>query len=204
MKLNARKRTSHRPARPAPKPKRSTARAARPHAKAGSATITPAAKAARKRELKALLLARKRELLGRLGAEVQQQLPGEQPETGFSESDLALRAHERALDTARVTRLTDMLRQVEAALDRLSRGTYGACADCGAEIAIARLQSLPFALRCTVCQEAWEASAKSSAGGGGREEARLLDPRETRPAQAAVARGRQAGGAAKPSRPRPR
>ena len=199
MKLKATKRAPH---RPAPKPKRSSARAARPHANAGSATVTPAAKAARKRELKALLLARKRELLGRLGAEVQQHLPGEQPETGFSESDLALRAHERALDTARVTRLTEMLRQVEAALDRLSRGTYGTCADCGAEIAIARLQSLPFAVRCTGCQAAWEASAKPSAGGGGGEDARPLALRVARPAP--VTAGRHAGSPARPTRPRPR
>jgi DnaK suppressor protein len=204
MKLKATKRAPHRPARPAPKPKRSSARTAQPPAQAGVVKVSPAAKAARKRELRTLLLARKRELLSRLGAEVQQQLPGEQPDTGFSESDLALRAHERALDTARVTRLTDMLRQVEAALDRLVRGTYGACADCGAEIAIARLQSLPFAVRCTACQEIWEASGKASGASGGGDEARPIAPRVVRPAPAAVATARQAGGAPKPSRPRPR
>jgi DnaK suppressor protein len=167
MKSKATKRTVLRPAKPAPKGV--GARSVRPHAKGA---VAPAAKAARKRELQALLLARKRELLARLGAEVQQQLPGEQPETGFAESDLALRAHERALDTARMTRLTEMLRQVEAAVDRLARGAYGRCADCGAEIAIARLQSLPFAVRCTACQEAWEAAGKSAGPGGRADEVR--------------------------------
>ena len=42
--------------------------------------------------------------------------------------------------------------QIEAALDRLARGEYGLCHECGEFIGLARLRVLPFALRCTACQ----------------------------------------------------
>ncbi len=45
---------------------------------------------------------------------------------------------------------------VDAALQRLADGVYGACVDCGAEIAEARLLAAPEASRCIACQEKWE------------------------------------------------
>ncbi len=48
---------------------------------------------------------------------------------------------------------------VQAALDRLEAGDYGVCADCGEPIPAARLQALPYALRCVKCEERHEASA---------------------------------------------
>jgi len=48
------------------------------------------------------------------------------------------------------------LREVEAATARLSDGSYGTCADCGAEIAFARLEAQPTALRCISCQQQHE------------------------------------------------
>jgi DnaK suppressor protein len=45
------------------------------------------------------------------------------------------------------------LRDIEGALDRLENGTYGRCADCGAEIPAARLRAMPSADRCRECQE---------------------------------------------------
>ena len=57
-------------------------------------------------------------------------------------------AQER-LDAAELT-------AVENALDRLDRGVYGDCADCGQPIALQRLLVQPAALRCAPCQSARE------------------------------------------------
>ena len=39
---------------------------------------------------------------------------------------------------------------------KLEEGTYGRCADCGAEITEKRLRAVPFARRCVTCQEKQE------------------------------------------------
>ncbi|MHB8347198.1 MAG: TraR/DksA family transcriptional regulator [Acidiferrobacterales bacterium] len=44
------------------------------------------------------------------------------------------------------------LADVEAAVARIASGTYGQCADCGADIAVERLRIYPTARRCTECQ----------------------------------------------------
>jgi DnaK suppressor protein len=45
---------------------------------------------------------------------------------------------------------------VDAALARLDDGTYGVCSDCGSEIVESRLHAMPFAVRCTRCEETSE------------------------------------------------
>ena len=50
----------------------------------------------------------------------------------------------------------ETLNKIDAALRRLAEGTYGACFECGDEIAKARLGALPFAVRCKDCEEARE------------------------------------------------
>ena len=52
------------------------------------------------------------------------------------------------------------LNEVQEALDRISNKKFGACANCGAEIALKRLEILPFARFCTTCQEKVEARAR--------------------------------------------
>jgi DnaK suppressor protein len=49
------------------------------------------------------------------------------------------------------------LQSIEHALERLRRGAYGVCSDCGSEIPAARLRALPFADRCRPCQERMDA-----------------------------------------------
>ena len=46
-----------------------------------------------------------------------------------------------------------LLRQVDVALDKIRLRTYGKCEKCGEEIAIRRLEALPFAEYCIPCQE---------------------------------------------------
>jgi RNA polymerase-binding protein DksA len=47
----------------------------------------------------------------------------------------------------------DDLRDIEASLQRIKRGEYGVCIDCGDEVGFARLMAYPTAKRCIVCQE---------------------------------------------------
>jgi RNA polymerase-binding transcription factor DksA len=54
------------------------------------------------------------------------------------------------------------LAQVELALERIRRGTYGQCGVCEAAIPMARLEALPYAVRCVKCER--EAEKKRRAG----------------------------------------
>ena len=66
--------------------------------------------------------------------------------------DAAQRDAEREVDFARTDRDAVTLAEIDQALKRMADGSYGLCADCGGEIALARLQSLPQALRCVACE----------------------------------------------------
>jgi len=63
-----------------------------------------------------------------------------------------------ALRHAEVSRDIEELRQIAAARDRMTAGTYGLCIDCGTAVALGRLQALPSAERCMPCQETFEAA----------------------------------------------
>ena len=60
------------------------------------------------------------------------------------------------LDLAEVRHTLAELTEVDAALARMRDGTYGECADCGIDIAPARLAVYPTAQRCVGCQGAYE------------------------------------------------
>lgn len=60
------------------------------------------------------------------------------------------------VDFALMEMKSETLRQIDEALRRLEAGGYGVCAECGAEIAEARLKAVPFAQMCRDCQEAQE------------------------------------------------
>ena len=47
--------------------------------------------------------------------------------------------------------LKEALAEVEAAIVRLSEGTYGRCEGCGDMISAARLEAMPTARRCMSC-----------------------------------------------------
>jgi len=60
------------------------------------------------------------------------------------------------LDLADTDRDLDELRDVEAALSRISLGTYGTCVTCGSPIPVERLAAFPSAKRCQPCQRTYE------------------------------------------------
>ena len=46
-----------------------------------------------------------------------------------------------------------ILQAIEEALDRMEKGTYGVCRDCGEPIAPARLNAIPWTRVCITCKE---------------------------------------------------
>jgi DnaK suppressor protein len=73
-------------------------------------------------------------------------------ERGFADSAHA--TAERARVVAVLERLRRNLREVNAALERIDRGTYGRCERCGRAIGRERLEALPSARLCITCKQA--------------------------------------------------
>ncbi len=48
------------------------------------------------------------------------------------------------------------INQIDAAIERIERGEYGTCLDCGESVSDRRLEHSPFVARCIVCQEELE------------------------------------------------
>ena len=48
------------------------------------------------------------------------------------------------------------LTDIAATRERIADGSYGECVDCGQDIAPERLLAQPTAVRCLICQGAWE------------------------------------------------
>jgi DnaK suppressor protein len=46
-----------------------------------------------------------------------------------------------------------ILQAINEALERMEKGTYGICRDCGEEIAPARLNAIPWTRVCITCKE---------------------------------------------------
>ncbi len=77
--------------------------------------------------------------------------------------DAAREQEEQAVWLSIVNTNRELQVQVDEAMERLARGEYGLCTDCGKPISVARLQALPFALRCRWCQECLEAERECAA-----------------------------------------
>jgi len=67
-------------------------------------------------------------------------------------ADLASETFEREKDLAIAESVESLFNQVNTALEKVERGTYGVCDACGRPIKKARLQALPFATLCLECQ----------------------------------------------------
>jgi len=117
-------------------------------------------------ELRSLLEQRRRALIEEIRAELARSedehyldLAGRVADSGEAAvADLLV-----DLDAAMTDRDVRELREVEAALRRVSDGTYGDCMDCGGEIGVARLRANPVATRCIACQTRYE---RTTAHGG--------------------------------------
>lgn len=72
-------------------------------------------------------------------------------EQGFADSGQATGDKARMLSIAEG--LFDMLRDVDAAIDRMGKGTYGQCESCGSAIPPERLDARPVASLCVACKQ---------------------------------------------------
>ena len=63
-----------------------------------------------------------------------------------------VRESEQGLDLTVIQMKAETCRDIEGALRRMQAGTFGRCASCGTTIPAARLQAVPFAIRCRDCQ----------------------------------------------------
>jgi RNA polymerase-binding protein DksA len=102
---------------------------------------------------------RKLTALEREGRGLQQEYPediGERAVTSLSKELLFQQA----------TQNRQLLRSIEAAIERIRLGTFGACVSCGNEIGGKRLAAMPFTAYCRECQESLEREQVSVARDG--------------------------------------
>jgi RNA polymerase-binding transcription factor DksA len=111
------------------------------------------------RELRTQLDRREAELRAEVRAKAPEAAPPPIGEAQHKVEDLGEQGEERireAVAQAEQDRDVDELRQIAAAKERMDRGRYGVCVDCGIDIPLARLQAQPFAARCVPDQEKYE------------------------------------------------
>ena len=103
-------------------------------------------------ELREMLNTRKRELQDDLQSRIRGVRTDRENEVRDELEDSDARSH-RDIELAMLQIKTETLARVEEALIRLEAGAYGRCFACAAEISATRLRALPFAVRCTKCEE---------------------------------------------------
>ena len=75
------------------------------------------------------------------------------PGLGNHMADDGTEAFDQAAGLALHLNEQSLLAQVEDALARMEKGTYGPCERCGEEIDYARLEAIPYATLCIRCQQ---------------------------------------------------
>lgn len=68
---------------------------------------------------------------------------------------------DRDLNVRYADRVYLTLSLVEGALKEIDDGTFGVCAQCGDEIALKRLEAVPWSPYCVTCQECFEMAEES-------------------------------------------
>ena len=115
----------------------------------------------RNAQLRALLISRRDQLTsdvqGRI-REVVTRAPGDRD--AATDHECAESNIQGDIELALIQMKSETLRRIDAALRRVDQGTYGICVECEGPISKERLQALPFAARCTSCEEAREAEIK--------------------------------------------
>ena len=72
---------------------------------------------------------------------------------GKDEGDRANTSLSREIDLAQKSRDRALLSAVDAALKRISEGTFGQCLNCEQDINAKRLEAIPWVRYCITCQE---------------------------------------------------
>jgi DnaK suppressor protein len=84
------------------------------------------------------------------------------PGLGNHMADDGTEAFDQAAGLALHLNEQSLLAQVEDALERMDKGTYGVCERCGEEIDYARLEAIPHASLCIRCQQHLEESPRGN------------------------------------------
>lgn len=66
-------------------------------------------------------------------------------------ADGASITYDREIDYSLEENAEQLLEEIDAALQRIDEGTYGKCRRCGKEIAVERLEAIPYAQHCIDC-----------------------------------------------------
>jgi DnaK suppressor protein len=98
------------------------------------------------------LEARHSELQLRL-AQTQSESLADQHDYGKDEGDRANTSLAREIQLGQESRDRALLSAIDAALKRISGGTFGECLSCEQDIDIKRLQAIPWVRYCITCQE---------------------------------------------------
>lgn len=99
-----------------------------------------------------ILHERRAVLLGEVGALARQAADvGARPQYGKRIGDHTSDAVESRKNAIVEGALRARLAEVDAALERIARGSYGRCARCGRVIDAERLRALPWATACVIC-----------------------------------------------------
>jgi RNA polymerase-binding transcription factor len=101
-------------------------------------------------ELERLLRENREELLRQLDQHQREAVPDRTPDDEGAEATRNLLEH---LSFDAVERERKLLKEIDAALERIKEGTYGTCEHCGTEIALRRLRAVPWARYCLICAE---------------------------------------------------
>lgn len=68
-------------------------------------------------------------------------------------ADAATETFEREKDLAIDQNTTQLIENIDRAIEKIDNGTYGICDRCGNVISKARLEALPYAAFCIECQD---------------------------------------------------
>ena len=115
-----------------------------------------------------MLLERQRELQSVLQRRVRQ-APAERPAGAIDDTEQAEADVQEDIEVALIQMKGEALDRVRDALARLESGDYGDCVECSSEIAEGRLRAVPFAVRCTACEEAREQTLAGERRSGARQ-----------------------------------
>ncbi len=110
-------------------------------------------------QIKNRLLERKRQLLNEIADILEKEAKEEYKElieTIREDGDIASAELQESTILALAEMKAKEIEQIDAAIERIENGQYGICIECGDWISPARLEALPYALRCKECQERLE------------------------------------------------
>ena len=71
-------------------------------------------------------------------------------------ADVATDMYDREFNLGLASNEREVLNKIDAALKKITDGSYGACAECGKNIPQLRLKAIPYVATCLKCQEKLE------------------------------------------------